>query len=176
MHQRAALQSVFDREETARVRCEERAVLKAQHRQRGVFSRGTRCVCVCVCVCGPELEPVQPFDLKWQLLNPLRKTDLFHDLSTPRSIPNLCVHTSALLRLLSGHKSHFPHITPLSPLEPRILKHSSIWFIIKEYEVYDELSLFYILQWMKKKVLNRRLEKWKQKTEKRDKVEGNIRV
>lgn len=42
-------QSVFDREEAARVRCEERAVFKAQHRQRGVFSRGTRYVCVCVC-------------------------------------------------------------------------------------------------------------------------------
>lgn len=39
---------------------------------------------------------------------------------------------------------------PWSAPEPRFLKHSSIWFIIKEYEVYDELSLFYIRQWMKK--------------------------
>lgn len=51
--QRAALSplSMFDREEAARVRYEERTVFKAQHRQRGVFSRGTRCECVSVCVC-----------------------------------------------------------------------------------------------------------------------------
>lgn len=61
----------------------------------------------------------------------------------------------ALLCLLPGHTNTLSTRTilvPWSPLEPRILKHSSIWFIIKEYEVYDELSLFYILQWMKKKV------------------------
>lgn len=50
LRQRAALspQSVFDREGAVRDRYEERAVFKAQHRQWGVFSRGTRCVCVCV--------------------------------------------------------------------------------------------------------------------------------
>lgn len=35
-------------------------------------------------------------------------------------------------------------------LNPALLKHSSIWFIIKEHEVYDELSLFYVGQQTKK--------------------------
>lgn len=60
---------------------------------------------------------------------------------------------SALLRLLAA-ETNILHTclppTPRSPHHTHILKHSSIWFIIKEYEVYDELSLFYILQWMKK--------------------------
>ena len=51
--------------------------------------------------------------------------------------------------------AHYPHVLyhawyPGPHFEPRVLKHSFIWFIIKEYEVYDELSLFYILQWMRK--------------------------
>lgn len=40
---------MFDREAAVRVGCEERAVFKAQHRQRGWFS-GEQGMCVCVSV------------------------------------------------------------------------------------------------------------------------------
>lgn len=129
----------------------------------GVFQRDKVCVCVCVCVdwstnqCGP-LTFNGTFWIPWRepaiysmicylpdqslcVLPPLgqRPNDLW---------PGLTVSAPAT----QTHCPHVPISVPWSPLEPRILKHSSIWFIIKEYEVYDELSLFYILQWMKKTV------------------------
>lgn len=116
-----------------------------------------------VCVCRPGHEPVRPFDLKWHRLNPRgEKLQSIQWSVTSQINPNLAVYLHqdndlwpCLTASAPGHTNTLSTRTipvPWSPLEPRILKHSSIWFIIKEYEVYDELSLFYILQWMKKKV------------------------
>lgn len=69
-------------------------------------------------------------------------------------------------------------LVPWSPLEPRVLKHSSIWFIIKEYEVYDELSLFYILQWMKKTVTSthRKVEQKETQSAEKWEVRGQLTI
>lgn len=52
------------------------------------------------------------------------------------------------------HKHTVRTRRPSAPIPARTpdLKSSSIWFIIKEHEVYDELSLFYIRQWTMGKV------------------------
>lgn len=83
--------------------------------------------------------------IRWSVTSQINHTPLFTSIRTTTFDLWLSRTVSA-----PGHtNTHLSTRTipvPWSPLEPRILKHSSIWFIIKEYEVYDELSLFYILQ------------------------------
>lgn len=59
--------------------------------------------------------------------------------------------------LIQSHQ--LSQIPCLITTSPAFLKHSSIWFIIKEYEVYDELSLFYILWWMEIKAVKQHISK-----------------
>lgn len=60
------------------------------------------------------------------------------------------------------HNPRTPTRFPDPPPETPDLKSSSIWFIIKEYEVYDGLSLFYILHRTMEKSQNRFRESWNQ--------------
>lgn len=101
-----------------------------------------------VCVCRPGHEPVQPFDLQWNLLNPTKTCDLLKDRLRPRSTPNLCVRLNHyddlwpltwLYRVCSRPQQHNVHMYrpgTLTPLEPRVFKafiylvyHQRIWGI-----------------------------------------------
>ena len=141
---------------------------------------GGQGVCVCVCVWGQEQEPVA-----WRKITAIYWM-VFTDQTHTCVFPSTRTTTFDLLCPLPSSPTHRPRVNPdphLTP-PPRILKHSSIWFIIKEYEVYDELSLFYILQWMKNTSWKPKLtEKWKQKEflEKKkkrqsEKLEVNLRL
>lgn len=124
-------------------------------------------VCLCVCLCAGVLQSGGGLLSVWDTnlsLSAIRLTVMSSMANCPHPltewvraqtlpIQERTASSSQYALLISASSSLPPGHAPPSrnSHDPRFfLKHSSIWFIIKEYEVYDELSLFYFQQWMKK--------------------------